>query len=120
LIPRAASSCVSLRKVNGPERIRLRSQSALLRLLVAADLAGRTAPGIPPQILPLCHTGGTDLKRFRYRTDGLACVSPRQSAFANIFRMGSRHPCWTPCPSMEFESEIRPLGIPIPVKNNML
>src|SRR5262245_40793904 len=82
------------------------------RLLVTADLAGRKAPGITPQILPLRHTGGTDLKRFRNRTNGLARVSPRQCAFADIFRIGSRHPCWPPFPSMEFESEIIPAGNP--------
>src|SRR5262245_55424163 len=82
------------------------------RLLVTADLAGRKPLGIPPQIPPLRHTGGTDLKRFRNRTNGLARVSPRQCAFADIFRIGSRHPCWPPFPSMEFESEIIPAGNP--------
>jgi len=49
------------------------------RLLVTTDLAGRNASGLPPQILPLRHTGRTDLKRCCDRTNGLARVSPRQS-----------------------------------------
>src|SRR5882672_7134917 len=81
-------------------------------LFVTSDLAGRKAPGLPPQILPLRHTGRTDLKRLGNRTNRLAGVSPRHSAFANVFRIGSRHPCWPPFPSMEFESEIIPAGNP--------
>jgi hypothetical protein len=81
------------------------------RLLVATDLARRDAPGLPPQILPLRYTGGTDLKRCCYRTNRLASISTRQSALANIFRIGSRHPCWPPLfPSMQFESEISSIG----------
>jgi Enoyl-CoA hydratase/isomerase len=79
---------------------------------VTSDLAGRQASGLPPQILPLRHTGGTDLKRLGNRTDRLAGVSPRQSPFANVFRIGSRHPCWPLFPSMDLESEILPTGNP--------
>src|SRR6516225_8118066 len=52
--------------------------------LMAADLARRDPSGLSPQILPLRHTGRTDLKLFRNGTNGLACVSPRQCSFANI------------------------------------
>src|ERR1700692_3162395 len=79
---------------------------------LTSDLPGRKAPGLPPQILALRHTGRTDLKRRRNRTNRLAGVSPRQCAFANVFRIGSRHPCWPPFPSMELESEILPTGNP--------
>jgi hypothetical protein len=82
------------------------------RLLVPTDLAGRKTSGLPPQVLPLCHAGGADLKCLRNRTNGLASVSPGKSTFANVFRIGSRHPCWPPRSSMEFESEIRAAGNP--------
>jgi hypothetical protein len=82
------------------------------RLLVASDLARRKASGLSPQILPLRHTGRTDLKRHRNRTNRLTGVSPRQRPFANVFRIRSRHPCWPPFPSMEFESEIPLIGNP--------
>lgn len=76
------------------------------RLLVTADLAGRNASSLPPQILPLRRTGRTDLKRFCNRTNSLA------PCLAKIFRIGSRHPCWSPFPSMEFESDIAAPGNP--------
>ena len=46
---------------------------------MTADLAGRKASGLPPQILPLRHTGRTDLERFGNRTNRLAGVSPRRA-----------------------------------------
>lgn len=90
------------------------------RLLVTADLAGRKTAGITPQVLPLRHTGRTDLKRLCNRTNALACVRPRQRAFADIFRTGSRHPCWPPIPACSLNQKLFPLGIPILVKNNTL
>src|SRR5688572_17173228 len=90
-------------------------------LLVTTDLAGRDAPSLPPQVLPLRHTGRTDLKLFCDRTDRLTRISPPQSTFANIFRKRSRHPCWPPFPSTEFEPGFAPAGNPqIPEKDNML
>lgn len=90
------------------------------RLLVPTDLAGRKTSGLPPHVLPFCHAGGADLKRLRNRTNGLAGVSSGKSALANVFRIGSRHPCWPPLSSMEFESEIRGDGNPDSGKNIML
>ena len=81
-------------------------------LLVTADLAGREPSGLPPQILPLRYTGRTDLKRFCNRTNRFARISPRQREFSKIFRIRSRHPCWPPFASMEFESEIAAAGNP--------
>ncbi|WP_247458556.1 hypothetical protein, partial [Bradyrhizobium sp. 153] len=112
----AIRSSVSFRKVNGPG-VNAFAQPVGIgtgqnRLLVTADLAGRNASGLPPQILPLRHTGRADLKRFCDRTNGLARVSSRKSAFANVFRKRSRHPCWPPLSSMELESEILPAGNP--------
>lgn len=83
------------------------------RLLVATDLAGRNASSLSPQSLPLRDAGGTDLKPCCNRTNRLAGISTRQGALANIFRIGSCHPCWPPpLPSTQFESEIPPLGNP--------
>src|SRR5262249_10185126 len=58
------------------------------------------------------HAGWANPQRCGNRTNRLASISSRQSAFAKVFRIGSCHPCWPPFPSMEFESEILPIGNP--------
>lgn len=104
LIPRPASSCVSLRKVKGPERMRLRSQSAL-----ASDKTCRvTGLRIPSQILPLRHAGGADLDRLGNRTNYFPRVSSRQSPFPDVFLIGSRHPCWSPLSSINLNQNSCP------------
>jgi len=85
-------------------------------LLVAADFAGRDPSGLTPQILPLRHTGRTDLKLFCNGTNGFAGVSPRQRPFTNVFRIRSRHPCWPPVPAWSLNQKFSSQGIPIPVK----
>ncbi|WP_354101813.1 hypothetical protein [Bradyrhizobium sp. RT5a] len=71
------------------------------RLFVTADLVGRNASGLPPQILPLRQTERTDLKRSRNRTNRLARVSPRRSEFVKDLRIGAHHPCRAPDPQHE-------------------
>src|SRR6476620_9614727 len=114
-MPRAASSWVSLRKVNGPERMRLRSQSAL-----AFD---RTRFLWPP-ILPGDRPPVSRRRFFHFVTqEGLICsasaiertVSPRQLAPKRVRgyllnRVASS--MLASVPSMELESEIAPTGNP--------
>src|SRR5215470_7338225 len=74
-------------------------------LLVPADLARSDTSGLPSQALPLADAGSADPERLRDRSNRLACISTRQSALADILRIGPGHPCWPPLPSRTFESE---------------
>src|ERR1700761_5254900 len=81
-------------------------------LLVTADLARSDASGLPSQAFPLADAGRADPQRLRDRSNRLACISTRQSALADILRIGPAHPCWPPFPSRILESETSTSGNP--------
>jgi hypothetical protein len=59
---------------------------------MSAHLAGGGAARRPEPLRPFHHARRADAQRPRDHPHALACLNPRQSAFAQIHRIGSCHP----------------------------
>jgi hypothetical protein len=86
--------------------------------LAASNRGRRDRACLPPPLHPFRHARRIDAQRLANRSDRLARLKPRQSAFAQILRIRSRHP--PSLPTRTLNQSRNDSRIPIPSENRTL